>query len=172
MLIKRPQLLSNKLVLLINPIQFRGWFAILRTRCVKLMDEQYVEALKALAEPSRLRVYCLLVQIHERVCVAEAMDVLGESHYNVSRHLKCLLKAGLVTARKEGKWVFYTLKNDQTPFFTNLLAAVRGIPASEFKQEIKRCKQRLSMRQDGRCVIGPDSDEWKAVCPNMNKSKD
>ena len=128
------------------------------------MDERYVEALKALAEPSRLRVYCLLVQIHERICVAEAMDVLGESQYNVSRYLKCLQKSGLVTAQKDGKWVFYTLKNDQSPFYLNLLAAVRGIPSTEFKQEVKRCKQRLSMRLNDRCVIGPDSDEWKSVC--------
>lgn len=127
------------------------------------MDDRYVEALKALAEPSRLRVYCLLVQIHERISVAEAMDVLGESHYNVSRHLKSLLKAGLVTAQREGKWVFYTLKMDQSPFFSNLLAAVRGIPASEFKHEIERCKRRLAMREDGRCVIGPNSDRWKSA---------
>lgn len=128
------------------------------------MEDRYVEALKALAEPSRLRVYCLLVQIHERISVAEAMDVLGESHYNVSRHLKSLLKAGLVTAQREGKWVFYTLRNDESPFFSNLLAAARGIPASEFKDEIERCKQRLAMREGGRCVIGPDSDKWKSVC--------
>ena len=134
---------------------------------MKTMDTFYVEALKALAEPSRLRVYCLLVQIHERICVAEAMDVLGESQYNVSRHLKSLLKAGLVTANKEGKWVFYTLNNVDIPFFANLLAAVRGIPAAEFKQEIKRCKQRLSMRREGRCVIGANSDEWKSISPKL-----
>jgi len=128
------------------------------------MDEWYVETLKALAEPSRLRVFCLLAQIHERICVAEAMDVLNESHYNVSRHLKILQRAGLVTAQKEGKWVFYILKNEKMPFFSALLAAVRGIPASELKQEISRCKQRLSMRQNGHCVIGPHSAEWEAIC--------
>lgn len=127
------------------------------------MDGRYVDALKALAEPSRLRVYFLLVQIDERICVAEAMDVLGESHYNVSRYLKTLLKAGLVTAQKEGKWVFYTLNKDDSAFFASLLEAVRGIPISEFTQEIENCKKRLAMRQNGCCVVGPDSAEWKAV---------
>ncbi|ADD67707.1 transcriptional regulator, ArsR family [Denitrovibrio acetiphilus DSM 12809] len=127
------------------------------------MDGRYVDALKALAEPSRLRVYFLLVQIDERICVAEAMDVLGESHYNVSRYLKSLLKAGLVTAQREGKWVFYTLNKDDSPFFSNLLQAVRSIPTSEFTQEIENCKRRLAMRQNGCCVVGPDSDKWKAV---------
>lgn len=128
------------------------------------MNERYVTALKALGEPSRLRVYFLLVQIDERICVAEAMDVLGESHYNVSRYLKILLNAGLVTAEKEGKWVFYTLNKDQSPFFANLLATVQSIPTSEFKQEIMGCEKRLAMRKDGRCIIGPDSDEWKSIC--------
>ena len=127
------------------------------------MDDHYVEALKALADPNRLRVYYLLVQIDERICVAEAMDVLGESHYNVSRNLRLLLKAGLVTAQKEGKWVFYTLKQDNSPFFSNLLATVRSIPIEEFKQEIDNCKQRLSMRKEGHCIYGPDSEEWKAA---------
>lgn len=127
------------------------------------MDDHYVEALKALADPNRLRVYFLLVQIDQRICVAEAMDVLGESHYNVSRNLRLLLKAGLVTAQKEGKWVFYTLKNDDSPFFSNLLATVRSIPITEFTQEIENCKQRLAMRVDGHCIYGPDSEQWQAT---------
>jgi ArsR family transcriptional regulator len=126
------------------------------------MDESYIDALKALSEPSRLRLFWLLTKIHERICVAEAMDVLGDSHYNVSRNLKTLLKAQLVTAQKEGKWVFYTLRNESAPFFSELHAAVRTIPASEFSDEIRRCKLRLSMREGSRCVVGPDSEIWKA----------
>lgn len=128
------------------------------------MDDRYVEMLKALAEPSRLRVFWLLAQIDERISVAEAMDVVGQSHYNASRNLKILQKAGLVTAEKDGKWVFYTLKHEKAAFFSQVLAAVRAIPASEFAEEIKRCKMRLEMRKDGHCVIGLDSDEWKAAC--------
>jgi ArsR family transcriptional regulator len=132
-------------------------------RSLNTMDDRYVDALKALADPNRLRVYYLLVQIDERICVAEAMDVLGESHYNVSRNLRILLKAGLVTAKKEGKWVFYTLRKNESPFFENLLATVRSIPIDEFSQEIESCKKRLSMRKDGHCIYGPDSEEWKSA---------
>ena len=128
------------------------------------MDDRYVDALKAVAEPNRLRLFWLLAQINERICVAEAMDVLGESHYNVSRNLKLLQKAGLVTAKKERKWVFYTLKNENTPFFSELLATVRSIPATEFTQEIQRCQQRLAMREEGHCVIGPGSEAWNEAC--------
>ena len=121
----------------------------------------YVDTLKALADPNRLRLFWLLAQIDQRICVAEAMDVLGESHYNVSRNLKILLKANLVTASREGKWVFYTLNTEACAFNQQILAAVRAIPAEQFQSEIKRCQLRLAMRQNGHCVVGPGSDEWQ-----------
>jgi len=128
------------------------------------MDDRYVEVLKAIAEPHRLRLFWLLLQVNERICVAEAMDVLGETHYNVSRNLKILLRAGLVRAEKDGKWVFYTLSPQDDTFHCSLYDAVRAIHATEFKEEIKRCHLRLSLRQDGRCVVGPGSPEWEKIC--------
>lgn len=127
------------------------------------MDERYVEALKALAEPSRLRLYWLLVHVEESVCVAEAVDVLGISNYNASRILKTLQRAGLVTARKDGKWVFYSLRHGRAPFFAELRAAVRAIPAEGFVEETRRCRLRLSLREDDHCVIGPDSEAWRSA---------
>ncbi len=128
------------------------------------MDDRYVDALKAIADPNRLRLFWLLVHIDERICVAEAMDVLAETHYNVSRNLKILLKAGLVRAEKDGKWVFYTLRREGDAFCHSLLTTVRTIPEHEFEGEIKRCRLRLTLREDGRCVVGPDSREWSELC--------
>ncbi|PVB62321.1 metalloregulator ArsR/SmtB family transcription factor [Labrenzia sp. 011] len=125
------------------------------------MDDRFVEALKALAEPNRLRLFWLLVQIDERVCVAEAMDVLGETHYNVSRNLKILQKAGLVRPEKDGKWVFYTLRKESDAFSRTLLELIRTIPPHEFDDEIKRCRMRLNLRENGRCVVGAGSQEWQ-----------
>jgi ArsR family transcriptional regulator len=109
--------------------------------------ESCIDALKALAEPSRLRVFWLLAHVDERICVAEAMDVLGVSHYNASRHLSILKQAKLVKAQKEGKWVFYTLNREGGPFIEHLLAAVRTIPPDGFGQEIQRCRKLLCLRQ-------------------------
>ena len=47
------------------------------------MDDRYVEALKAIAEPHRLRLFWLLLQVNERICVAEAMDVLNEREKDI-----------------------------------------------------------------------------------------
>lgn len=135
------------------------------------MDDRYIEALKAIAEPHRLRLFWLLLQINERICVAEAMDVLNETHYNVSRNLKTLLKAGLVRAEKDGKWVFYTLSPQEDAFYRSVAAMVRTIPAHEFKDEINRCRLRLSLRQGGSCVLGAGSPEWKEISRSDTASK-
>lgn len=70
------------------------------------MDE-LLPALRALAEPTRLRILALLVQ--GELCVSELTRILGQSQPRVSRHLKLLCDAGLVTRFPEGASVFYRL---------------------------------------------------------------
>ncbi|XQF91882.1 helix-turn-helix domain-containing protein [Pseudoalteromonas espejiana] len=65
------------------------------------MDEMYIDALKALSDPTRLRLFWLVVHVGQRINVAEAMDVIGDTQYNVSRNLKMLHKAGLLTLEKK-----------------------------------------------------------------------
>ncbi len=127
------------------------------------MDQLYIDALKALAEPNRLKLYWLLVHIDERICVAEAMDVTAESQYNVSRNLKMLHKAGLITPQKQGKWVFYTLQVQPNESLSLLVDSVRKLPADVFCDEISRCQLRLSMREGGECVVGANSEEWQQL---------
>lgn len=110
------------------------------------MDD-YIAPLKALADPHRLRVFWLLAHIDERICVAEAMVVLGASHYNASRHLSQLKNAHLVKACREGKRVYYTLNRDGGPFVDAMLAATKTIPPEAFACEILRCKSLLELRQ-------------------------
>lgn len=124
------------------------------------MDEKYIDALKALSEPNRLRLFWLLLHIDQRVTVAEAMDVIGDTQYNVSRNLKMLHKAGLLTHEKQGKWVYYTLKEQTAPHCQALVDSVRFLPDESFAEVTKRCLMRLSMRVNGECVIGANSDEW------------
>jgi DNA-binding transcriptional ArsR family regulator len=61
----------------------------------------------ALAEPHRVRALLILRQ-GER-CVAELIELLGLSPASVSRHLSILHGAGLIEARRDGKWLCYRL---------------------------------------------------------------
>ncbi|GEA59144.1 ArsR/SmtB family transcription factor [Vibrio comitans] len=124
------------------------------------MDIQYLDALKALAEPHRLKLFWLLIHVDQKVTVAEAMDVTGESQYNVSRNLKMLFKAKLLTQEKRGKWVYYTLAEQELGYWQSLIESVRQLPKESFIDVTVRCRVRLEMRVDGECVVGPNSDQW------------
>ena len=69
--------------------------------------EELVRQLKALADPSRLRVAHLLSR--GELTVSELVHVLGQSQPRVSRHLKLLTDANLAERMPEGAFVFYRL---------------------------------------------------------------
>lgn len=123
-------------------------------------NERYIDALKALAEPHRLRLFWLLIHVDQRITVAEAMDVTKDTQYNVSRNLKMLYKAGLLTQEKSGKWVYYTLAQQDVTYWSFIVESVRSLPATNFSDVSLLCKKRLAMRVDNQCVVGPNSEEW------------
>ncbi|CAM4005399.1 ArsR/SmtB family transcription factor [Vibrio neonatus] len=127
------------------------------------MDIQYLDALKALAEPNRLKLFWLLIHVDQKVTVAEAMDVTGESQYNVSRNLKMLFKANLLTQERCGKWVYYTLANQELAYWQSLVESVKQLPKEQFFDVTSRCRLRLEMRVNGECVVGPNSEQWLEV---------
>lgn len=66
--------------------------------------------LKALAEPTRLRLVSLIAA-HQgaEACVCELTDPVGLSQPTVSHHLKILVDAGLLEREQYGKWAYYRL---------------------------------------------------------------
>ena len=62
---------------------------------------------RAFADRTRLRVINLVG--NEEVCVCFLVEVLNTSQPKVSRHLAYLRRAGLVSTRREGKWMHYRL---------------------------------------------------------------
>jgi len=66
-----------------------------------------VAALKAAAEPTRLRLLALCS--NSDLTVSELTQILGQSQPRISRHLKLLHQAGLVDRQREGSWVYFRL---------------------------------------------------------------
>ena len=60
---------------------------------------------KALSDETRLRLVHIL--LHYELSVNELVRILGMGQSRVSRHLKILTEAGLLTSRRDGLWVFY-----------------------------------------------------------------
>ena len=69
--------------------------------------EHLLAALRAVAEPTRLRLVVLCAR--GELTVSELTQILGQSQPRVSRHLKLLCEAGLLDRFREGSWVFYRL---------------------------------------------------------------
>lgn len=67
--------------------------------------DQVVQALKGLAEPTRLRLLALLG--HGELTVGEVCRVLGQSQPRVSRHLRVLTEAGFLDRFREQQCVYY-----------------------------------------------------------------
>jgi ubiquinone/menaquinone biosynthesis C-methylase UbiE len=71
--------------------------------------EHLLAALRAIAEPTRLRLVVLCAR--GELTVSELTQILGQSQPRVSRHLKLLCEAGLLDRFREGSWVFYRLSH-------------------------------------------------------------
>ncbi len=123
------------------------------------MDE-FISIFKALSDKTRLRIVWLLSRANSELCVCEVVDALGESQYNVSRHLKVLKNAGLVQEKKDGRWVFYSLSGPKNQFQEFILKEISTLPEELFSQDEKRLKKRLELRENGKCVVGINSEEW------------
>ena len=85
--------------------------------------EQLAAALKAIADPARLRLLSLIrAQPAGEACVCHLVEPLGLSQPTVSYHLKVLLDGGLVSRERRASWAYYSV-NDET------LARLRDILA-------------------------------------------
>lgn len=113
-----------------------------------------VEVLKALGDETRLRLLNLFLQTHEDLCVCEMVDTLQLPQYHISRHLSTLKTVGLVKPQRHGTWVYYRLVRAPSPFLRDLFGVLRLHLGQAYAADLARLRQRLGLRQEGRCVVG------------------
>jgi ArsR family transcriptional regulator, arsenate/arsenite/antimonite-responsive transcriptional repressor len=84
----------------------------------------FIKVMKALSDPSRVKIVKLLQQ--RVLCVCEIRTALGLAQSTASKHLKILEEAGLITYFKEGLWVNYQLADGaRNPYAASLLGNLR-----------------------------------------------
>lgn len=74
---------------------------------------QYLSVTKALSDESRVR--ALMSLVAGELCVCQIIEVLGLAPATVSKHMAVLEQAGLVERRKQGRWHYYRLADDDAP---------------------------------------------------------
>lgn len=62
---------------------------------------------QALGDNTRLRLLNLMGE--QEICVCYLVEILGQSQPKISRHLAYLRRAGIVAARRDGKWMHYRI---------------------------------------------------------------
>ena len=116
-----------------------------------------VQLFKALADETRLRILNLLCR--RELCVCQIVEVLGIGQSKASRHLAHLRHAGLVTDRREGLWMYYSLSD----------------PSAELHRQVIEC---LKQAEDELPMGVADLEalvnlgECGDLCPNHAPSKE
>src|SRR5215475_12003611 len=78
---------------------------------------------RALADRTRLRLLNLIAD--REVCVCYFVEILGTNQPKISRHLAYLRRAGLVQARRDGKWMHYRVLEPRDATAKSFLQGVR-----------------------------------------------
>lgn len=66
---------------------------------------------KALGDENRVMILELLTAGEK--CACRLLDALGVTQPTLSHHMKILCESGLVSGRKDGKWMYYSLKKEK-----------------------------------------------------------
>jgi ArsR family transcriptional regulator len=103
-------------------------------------DYSIEELFKALADRTRLRLINLMGD--DEVCVCFFVEVLKLNQPKISRHLAYLRRAGVVAARREGKWMHYRIVEPPDPRAANIFREVRTSLAND--SGMKRDSARLA----------------------------
>ncbi len=106
----------------------------------------------ALSDPSRLRILNLLLESGD-LCVCDIERTLGFTQTKVSRHMRYLRRAGLVSARKSGRWVIYSLRRGDALERGIVLSSLRAI--LETTAEARSDRAALVADMKNGCCVGP-----------------
>lgn len=93
----------------------------------------------ALADRTRLRLLSLIG--NDEVCVCYFVEVLRTNQPKISRHLAYLRRAGIVAARREGKWMHYRITEPADERAARVFSEVRAWLAED--REMRRDRERL-----------------------------
>jgi ArsR family transcriptional regulator, arsenate/arsenite/antimonite-responsive transcriptional repressor len=108
--------------------------------------------IKALADENRVRV--LMALGPKELCVCQIVELLGLAPSTVSKHVAILKQARLVDGRKEGRWMFCRLAEDdasaEAKAMTSLVSRLLA-DDPQSREDAKRLKQILKMDRDELC---------------------
>src|SRR5207248_5722684 len=97
------------------PVRRRGQCCGVELPAERGWAEERAALLKALADPTRLLMAACLWRAEAPICICDFTASLDLGQPTISHHMAKLKAAGLVRARREGVWIYYSLREDLSP---------------------------------------------------------
>ncbi len=109
----------------------------------------FLKVMKALSDPSRVKIMKMLQQ--KVMCVCEIQAALSVAQSTASKHLQILEDAGLIASKKDGLWVNYQVADgSENPYAATLIGGLKHWLDGD--QEIKKLAERLPrIRRESIC---------------------
>jgi ubiquinone/menaquinone biosynthesis C-methylase UbiE/DNA-binding transcriptional ArsR family regulator len=125
-----------------------------------LTAEAGLSALRAISEPTRLRILMLLTS--GELTVKDCTQILGQSQPRISRHLKLMHDAGLLTRAQEGSWVYFRLTDaSHLRELLVLLLAQFNSSDGEFRRDSERANAIRQERFDrAQAFFADHAGQW------------
>ena len=102
--------------------------------------------IKLFSDETRLRCITLILQ-NKNICVCELTHALELSQPKISRHLSTLRNSGLISDKRIGKWVYYSINSDleseKLQLLKNIYSVLKGSKQAQLDQnKLKSMKNR------------------------------
>lgn len=125
------------------------------------MDD-YLNKLRAAAEPTRLRLLMLCAQ--GELTVTELTQILGQSQPRVSRHLKLMVEAGLLDRFREGTWAFYRLVQGEAAELAHRLIEMMPEDDGTVALDQERLKAiKVARAQEASAYFRKNAAQWDKI---------
>lgn len=95
------------------------------------------EYFKLLGDKSRLTILALLKK--QDLCVCDIVDLMEMSQPSISQHLRKLKSAGLVSERRRGQWIYYSLNVQDKPYIQAVLDYVPSFKEKMAQFKLNSC---------------------------------
>lgn len=102
----------------------------------EIPEEQISRLLSLIGQPARIQI--LLIIAKQEACVCHLEAVLGMRQASISQHLMTLRKAGLVTAHRDGRNIFYQLAHPKVVLILQQAAQLIGVDMELLQKQTLR----------------------------------
>ncbi|HEY8423264.1 MAG TPA: metalloregulator ArsR/SmtB family transcription factor [Clostridia bacterium] len=84
---------------------------------------EYAYICKTLGDPTRIKIFDMLKE--GKQCACEILEKFDITQPTLSYHMKMLTQSGLITAQKEGKWIYYSINQEVLKEFIDFLTSAK-----------------------------------------------